>query len=234
MDCSLPGSSVHGISQTRILEWVAIPFSRRSSQPRIQTHISCIACISRQVLYHWATWEACYKQDWGLNLHPGLWAAVSKLVCTWELPVEIKKKKKKSQHPGGTPGQLNQSLETSLFCFALFFPFKASQIILICSKACEPLIWGLESADHVMLFSKTGICEFWQGLMWRNIRDIWPRLRHGAGYILCKPVHSRVSFRGIAIGTLNRGAFQMGFNTSRNQNVCIKGCFHHCAGKKKV
>ena len=43
MDCSLPGSSVHGIFQARILEWVAIPFSRRSSQPRNQTQVSCIA-----------------------------------------------------------------------------------------------------------------------------------------------------------------------------------------------
>jgi len=43
MDCSSPGSSVHGISQARILEWVAISFSRGSSQPRDQTHISCIA-----------------------------------------------------------------------------------------------------------------------------------------------------------------------------------------------
>ena len=34
MDCSPPGSSVHGILQARILEWVAIPFSRESSQPR--------------------------------------------------------------------------------------------------------------------------------------------------------------------------------------------------------
>ena len=34
MDCSLPGSSVHGILQARILEWVAISFSRGSSQPR--------------------------------------------------------------------------------------------------------------------------------------------------------------------------------------------------------
>ena len=34
MDCSLPGSSVHGIFQTRILEWVTVPFSRGSSQPR--------------------------------------------------------------------------------------------------------------------------------------------------------------------------------------------------------
>ena len=34
MDCSQPGSSIHGIFQPRILEWVAISFSRRSSQPR--------------------------------------------------------------------------------------------------------------------------------------------------------------------------------------------------------
>ena len=49
MDCSLPGASVHGTLQTRILEWVAIPFSRGSSQPKDQTHVSCIA---RQILYH--------------------------------------------------------------------------------------------------------------------------------------------------------------------------------------
>ena len=42
-DCSLPGSSVHGIFQARVLEWVAIPFSRGSSQPRDQTHASHIA-----------------------------------------------------------------------------------------------------------------------------------------------------------------------------------------------
>ena len=43
MECSLPVSSVHGISQGRILEWVAISFSRISSQPRDQTQVSCIA-----------------------------------------------------------------------------------------------------------------------------------------------------------------------------------------------
>ena len=39
MDCSLPGSSVHGIFQARVLEWVAISFSRGSSQPRDQTWV---------------------------------------------------------------------------------------------------------------------------------------------------------------------------------------------------
>ena len=51
MDSSPPGSSVYGISQARILEWVAIPFSRGSPWPRDQTRISC---IGRQILYHWA------------------------------------------------------------------------------------------------------------------------------------------------------------------------------------
>ena len=43
MDSRPPGSSVHGILQARILEWVAVPFSRGSSHPRDQTQVSCIA-----------------------------------------------------------------------------------------------------------------------------------------------------------------------------------------------
>ena len=42
MDCSLPGSSVHGIFQAIVLEWIAISFSKGSSQPRDQTRVSCI------------------------------------------------------------------------------------------------------------------------------------------------------------------------------------------------
>ena len=51
-NCSLPGSTVRGILQARVLEWVAISFSRRSSQPRDQTSISCIFCFSRWSLSH--------------------------------------------------------------------------------------------------------------------------------------------------------------------------------------
>ena len=58
MDCSLPGSSVHGIFQARILEWVAMPSSRGSSWARDQTCISYVACIGRQVFTTSATWEA--------------------------------------------------------------------------------------------------------------------------------------------------------------------------------
>ena len=49
MDCRLPGSAVHGILQARLLEWVAISFSRGSSQPRNRTQVSCIVS---KTLYH--------------------------------------------------------------------------------------------------------------------------------------------------------------------------------------
>ena len=58
MDYSLPGSSVHGIFQTRILEWVTIPNSRGSSQLKDWTHVSCVSCNDRQILFHCTTWEA--------------------------------------------------------------------------------------------------------------------------------------------------------------------------------
>jgi len=49
MDCSQPGFSVHGILQARVLEWVAVPSSRRSSQPRDQTHISQSPALAGKV-----------------------------------------------------------------------------------------------------------------------------------------------------------------------------------------
>ena len=53
MDCNPPGSSVHGILQARILEWVALPSSRGSSRPQDRTHVSYVSCIGRWVLCHW-------------------------------------------------------------------------------------------------------------------------------------------------------------------------------------
>ena len=71
MDCSPPGSSIHGISQARILEWVAISFSRGSSWPRDWTPISC---ISRQILYYWGTREA-----------PVMWEARRIFSFSWKI-----------------------------------------------------------------------------------------------------------------------------------------------------
>ena len=59
-DCSLPSSSVHGIFQARVLEWVAISFSRGSSQPRDQTQVSHI--VGRRFTI-WATREVIKKAE---------------------------------------------------------------------------------------------------------------------------------------------------------------------------
>ena len=67
-DCSLPGSSVHGIFQARILVGVAICYTRESSWPRHRTCISCISSIDRQILYHCVIWENKWTircLDWG-------------------------------------------------------------------------------------------------------------------------------------------------------------------------
>ena len=62
VDGSPPDSSVHGISQAKILKLVAISFSRGSSSPRDRT---CVSCIGRQILYHWAASgkPTCYVID---------------------------------------------------------------------------------------------------------------------------------------------------------------------------
>ena len=52
MDCNLPGSSVCGILQARILQWVAMPSSRGSSQPRDRARVSYVSCTDRRVLSH--------------------------------------------------------------------------------------------------------------------------------------------------------------------------------------
>ena len=66
MDCSPPGSSVHGILYARTLEWVTIPFSRGSSQPRDRTWVSCIA---GRFFTIWTTRKAQGISYVTLNMH---------------------------------------------------------------------------------------------------------------------------------------------------------------------
>ena len=68
VEYSPPGSFVHGIFQARILEWVAISFSRGSSQPRDQTQVSC---ISGRFFTTWATREASYFKRLSMYLDHG-------------------------------------------------------------------------------------------------------------------------------------------------------------------
>ena len=68
MDCSPPGSSVCGILQAKILDWLAIPFSRRSSQPRDQTWVSCTV---GRLFPNWATSPIQQTQTWS---NSGIWS----------------------------------------------------------------------------------------------------------------------------------------------------------------
>ena len=68
MDCSLPGSSIRGIFQARVLDWVAISFSRRSSRPRDWTWVSLI--VGRHFTV-WTTRGVLY------TLHPHCWSCPS-------------------------------------------------------------------------------------------------------------------------------------------------------------
>ena len=58
MSYSPAASPVHGVLQVRMLEWVAVPSSRGSSRPWDLTRVSCVSCLGRRILYHWAIWEA--------------------------------------------------------------------------------------------------------------------------------------------------------------------------------
>ena len=58
VDCSLPGSSVHGILLARTVEWVAMPSSRGSSSSWDQTHVCCVSWIAGRFFTHWATLDA--------------------------------------------------------------------------------------------------------------------------------------------------------------------------------
>ena len=72
LDSSLPGSSVHGVFQARVLEWGVLFFSRGSSQTRDWT---CTSCTGWWILYCWATWEA---EDW-----PSCLVKPQVLLCCW-------------------------------------------------------------------------------------------------------------------------------------------------------
>ena len=83
MDCSPSGSSVHGILQARILEWVAIPFSRGSSQPGAQTQVSCFA---GQTLYQSES-PGAFK-DHPKYFHRSFWRSALYPALYWVLRIQ--------------------------------------------------------------------------------------------------------------------------------------------------
>ena len=96
MDCSPPGSSVHGLLQARILEWVAIPFSRGSFQPKDRAQVSCIAGGFFTI---WVIKEAQRTLGPGIKRQHGilLWVTAGFFFLSFFLLLSYTKKKKKNQ-----------------------------------------------------------------------------------------------------------------------------------------
>ena len=121
MDCSPPGFSVHEILWARILEWVAISFSRGSSRPRDQIWVSYISCLGRQVLYHTSmatqdkdkVWKKCKETDLASCLDP-----TSCLPLFSYLPLSF---------PNSIPNS-----------FSLFQGFESHLVVTISSAQFEP------------------------------------------------------------------------------------------------
>ena len=143
IDCNPPGSSVHGILQGRILEWVAVLFSKGSSQLRDQTQVSCIAGRSFTV---WATREAWWNETKYPNEVNFKWNAqhqwISRAQCLrarfWKARL---------------PGFVNSlAVEICLYCLPLNF------ILFICKMGMIKILsWQVLSIGG-LLFSHDGYC----------------------------------------------------------------------------
>ena len=132
MDPSPPGSSVHGIFQARVLEWVAIPFSRGSSRPRDGTPVSWVTCIARWILYHWATRK--------LYLLLCTWAClVAQLCLTLGDPMDC-------SPPDSSVHGIFPCRNTGMGCHSFLqgiFPTQGSNPYLLCLLPCRQILYAV-------------------------------------------------------------------------------------------
>ena len=135
MDCSPPGSSVHGILQARILKWVAMPSSRGFSWLRDQTHISCGFCIAGRFFARSAIREV-----------PGILANET-LFCSRTVRYEGFGVMSKYTYSQGFWIPLNYLLrETTEWIFSYLF-FACSEFALLNLRL--PLVWAAPARTHV-------------------------------------------------------------------------------------
>ena len=149
-DCSPLGSSIHGIFQARILEWVVISFFRGSSWPRDGTHVSCISCTDRQILHLWVTREAFYTLKY---IHGCILAQLFQSCLTlWDLTAcrlsrssvhEILQIRHWSGLPCPAPGNIY------ILCPNTLPPRIYLNLLWIYTKMYENILWT--SVDHCVL-----------------------------------------------------------------------------------
>ena len=147
MDCSLPGSSVRGVFQARILECVAISFSRGSSWPREWTRVFC---IGRQILFHWAIWEI---QSLIIMLRKGsLWLGI----CSTGL-------KSCLCHQLRSLGQVTSLLSL----FEVYSKRHSESVKALTCALGGGVRWGGQVAERPDSRLATASCEAWG--LWQNL-----------------------------------------------------------------
>ena len=122
MDCCPPGSPVSGIFQARILEWVAISYSRGSSWPRVGSNLHLLSSyIGRQIVYLFATWEAphtdcccccCYVTSVVSNSVRSHRGQPTRLLCPWDSQARVMEWVAISLSNACMPAKLLQSYAT--------------------------------------------------------------------------------------------------------------------------
>ena len=156
MDYSLQGSSVHGILQARILEWVAIPFSRGSSWPRNWTQVSCVA---GRFFTDWATLEGSKSQgsQWHLLPQVLLQMTVFFIALLWILETILlqhfcfrdgeAKVQREEELPKVTLKNQNPDLLSSPLVFFQPHYLKSQGLLTLC--ICQGASFGLQNIHQV-------------------------------------------------------------------------------------
>ena len=135
VDYSLLGSSVRGILQARILEWVAMPSSRGSSRPRDETRVFYVSCIGRQILHH--------QRHLGSPLYPS--------AVQWSSCVQLFATPRTAAHQAS----LSFTVSLSLLKLMSFESVKPSNHVILCHRLLLPSIFpsirvsSIESAVHI-------------------------------------------------------------------------------------
>ena len=164
MDCSLPGSSVHAILQARILEWVAIPFSRGSSWPRDRTQVSRIA---GQFFTIWATRKAWRQAGNQPNLidssSSDLYLPVHLVALREELGLYWNAWSNQSPFRCQSKGVIS-NLHGSYWV--------ESEVIQLCPTLCDPMDCSLLGSS-IHEISQTRTLE-WVAISFSR-RSAWPR-----------------------------------------------------------
>ena len=114
-DCNPPDSSVRGILQARLLDWVTMPASRKYFWPRDRTHVFYVSCISRQVFYNYPHLEAHFRPNKPEKLsHCKTLEISAKIIWSWfqnadKIGKEVSKNQKQSSSKRGDYKSLHGS-----------------------------------------------------------------------------------------------------------------------------